>query len=70
MSDADTSSWSWDRRMGKTHLDHLSDEDKAHLELLKEDMELARLALMEIKTEFDRACDALYLFVRAHRESE
>lgn len=69
MSDADTSSWSWDRRMGKTHLDHLSDEDKAHLELLKEDMELARLAFIEVRTEFERACDAVYCFVRSKRES-
>ena len=48
----------------------LNSEDKAKLQELRDNMELARLALMEIKTEFDRACDALYLFVRAHRESE
>lgn len=70
MSDADTSSWSWDRRMGKTHLDHLSEEDTVYLQYLREDMELARLAFVEAKSEFDRACDAVYCFVRSKWESE
>lgn len=56
--------------MGETGTERFSNEDKAQLASLREDMELARLAFIEAKEEFERACDAVYLFVRARRESE
>lgn len=66
----DTSSWPWDRRMGKTHTEHLSEEDTVHLMYLRDAMEESRLAFVEAKAEFERACDAVYCFVRSKRESE
>lgn len=56
--------------MGETGTDGFSDEDKRRLQELRDDMELARLALVEVKREFERACDAVYCFVRSVRESE
>jgi hypothetical protein len=67
----DTSRWSWDERMGKEGdwRSKLTSEDKAQLVALQEDMELKRLVLVDAKTDYDRACDAVYVFVRSKRES-
>lgn len=54
--------------MGETGVEHMSAEDRAKLDDLRADMELARLALIDVKVAFDKACDAVYLFVRSHRE--
>lgn len=56
--------------MGKTHTEHLSEEDTVHLMYLRDAMEESRLAFVEAKAEFERACDAVYCFVRSKRESE
>lgn len=45
-------------------------DDDPELKELRDDMELARLALVDAKTVFDRACDAVYVYVRAKRESK
>lgn len=65
----DTSSWSWDERMGRSGVDKLSPEDKLTLKELQEEMEIYRLDYLAAKTMYDRACDAVYVFVRSKRES-
>lgn len=63
----DTSRWSWAERMGETGVNGLSQEDRATLAELRENMDITRAMLVEAKDDFDRACDAVYAFVRAKR---
>lgn len=64
-----TSSWSWAERMGERGVDSLSDEDKLTLQELREVMEIYRLDFIAAKAAYDRACDAVFVFVRSKRES-
>jgi hypothetical protein len=56
--------------MGESHTEHLSVEEKAYLAELQDEMAMARLAFIEAKEEFERACDAVFCFVRSKRESQ
>jgi hypothetical protein len=56
--------------MGKTNIDHLSFDEKEYLADLQEDMDIARQEFIEAKEEFERACDAVFCFVRSKRESQ
>lgn len=55
--------------MGRSGVDKLSPEDKLTLKELQEEMEIYRLDYLAAKTMYDRACDAVYVFVRSKRES-
>lgn len=65
-----TSHWPWSERMGESGTENFTPEQKAYLVELQDEMHMARIAFVEAKEEFERACDAVYCFVRSVRESE
>jgi hypothetical protein len=56
--------------MGKSGTEGFTPEQKAYLAELQEEMQMARVMFAEAKAEFERACDAVFVFVRSVRESE